>query len=495
MQHSKLKDHIFDPKKKKFVSPMNAALGDIANINDWFRERLPEYLWIGLVLDYFKSRRAAIRSLASALKRITLEFPDLIIPRLSTIFELPEKDQKRVFNIIELFIPKEALSPLTIIYTFSEEPCFASWLSSGESDVQYLSSIIERVMKKATAYHSDFSTDIVFFVVYTCAVNGKIHLSKNQGFDNIVDDLNSYADAEVLNKEYREIQGFIRCFEQTSISQYQRNQAFLDNFWKKTSSIFECSSMYFKYKKEVKKDVAKSYVYALKAVFLYYRELYRVVDPLNLKFLVLLGLSVYSYKRFMEIVDHNLYNAISGRSVVRTMIECYLMMMYLLKKSKERKNIWEEYQFHGIGKYKAVLKNYQESTETIVSPHINVDYLNAIVNEFKDEEFIDIDTSYFDDVGIRAMAKEVGEKELYSLYYNYDSSFEHGLWGAIRESSMIACQAPAHQYHSIPDVENYQKMKSVWHDAVMVMNKSVNLLIEQFGISDELKDRMKEYGL
>ena len=334
-----------------------------------------------------------------------------------------------------------------------------------------------------------------FFVVYTCAVNGKIHLPKNRGFDNIVDDLNSYADAEVLNKEYREIQGYIRCFEQTSISQYQRNQAFLDNFWKKTSSIFECSSMYFKYKKEVKKDVVKSYVSSLRAVFLYYRELYRVVDPLNLKFLVLLGLSVYSYKRFMEIVDHNLYNAISGRSIVRTMIECYLMMKYLLKKSKERKNIWEEYQFHGIGKYKAVLKNYQESTETIVCPHINVDYLNAIVNEFKDEEFIDIDTSYFDDIGIRAMAKEVGERELYSLYYNYDSSFEHGLWGAIRESSMIACQAPAHQYHSIPDVENYQKMKSVWHDAVMVMNKSVNLLIERFGISDELKDRMKEYGL
>lgn len=495
MQHSKLKDHIFDPKKKKFVSPMNAALGDKANINDWFRERLPEYLWIGLVLDYFKSRRVAIRSLASALKQITSEYPDLIMPRLSTIFELPEKDQKRVFNIIELFIPKEAFFPLTIIYTFSEEPCFASWLSSGESDVQYLSSIIERVMKKATAYHSDFSTDIVFFVVYTCAVNGKIHLPKNRGFDNIVDDLNSYADAEVLNKEYREIQGYIRCFEQTSISQYQRNQAFLDNFWKKTSSIFECSSMYFKYKKEVKKDVVKSYVSSLRAVFLYYRELYRVVDPLNLKFLVLLGLSVYSYKRFMEIVDHNLYNAISGRSIVRTMIECYLMMKYLLKKSKERKNIWEEYQFHGIGKYKAVLKNYQESTETIVCPHINVDYLNAIVNEFKDEEFIDIDTSYFDDIGIRAMAKEVGEKELYSLYYNYDSSFEHGLWGAIRESSMIACQAPAHQYHSIPDVENYQKMKSVWHDAVMVMNKSVNLLIERFGISDELKDRMKEYGL
>ena len=127
--------------------------------------------------------------------------------------------------------------------------------------------------------------------------------------------------------------------------------------------------------------------------------------------------------------------------------------------------------------------------------HINVDYLNLIVNEFKDEEFVDIDTSYFDAIGIRTLANTVDEKDLYSLYYNYDSSFEHGLWGAIRESSMIACQTPAHQYHSIPDVENLQKMKSVWYDAVMVMNKTIGLLIKEFGISDELENRMKENGL
>lgn len=495
MQHSKLKDHVFDPKKRKYISPMNAALGDKANINDWFCERLPEYLWIGLILDYFKSRKAAIRCLTNALKQITSEYPDLIIPRLSTIFQFQEKDQERIFNILEQFIPKETLSPLTILYTFSEAPCFATRFSSNQGNVQYQSSIIERVMKKATAYHSDFSTDIAFFIVYTCAANGKIHLPKDRGFDNIVDDLNSYADADILNEGNREIQGFIRCFEQASVSQYKRNQAFLDDFWKKASSIFECSSMYFKYKKDVKKDAIKSYVSALKAIFLYYRELYRVADPLNIKFLVLLGLSVYSYKRFLEIVEHNLYNAISGRSIIRTMIECYLMMKYLLKISKERKNVWEEYQVHGIGKYKAVLKNFQEITEAIDKSHINVDCLNAIVNEFKDEEFIDIDTSYFDNIGIRAMAIEVGEKTLYSLYYNYDSSFEHGLWGAIRESSMTACQTPAHQYHSIPDVENLQKMKSVWYDAVMVMNKTINLLIEEFGITDELKNRMKENGL
>lgn len=36
-----------------------------------------------------------------------------------------------------------------------------------------------------------------------------------------------------------------------------------------------------------------------------------------------------------------------------------------------------------------------------------------------------------------AYANEVGEEELYKLFYDYDSSFEYGLWGAVRESALL----------------------------------------------------------
>ena len=58
-------------------------------------------------------------------------------------------------------------------------------------------------------------------------------------------------------------------------------------------------------------------------------------------------------------------------------------------------------------------------------------YIAALVNEFKGEEFIDMDTKYFDKQNIRLKAESVDEKNLFGLYYDYDSSFEHGLWGAI----------------------------------------------------------------
>lgn len=97
-----------------------------------------------------------------------------------------------------------------------------------------------------------------------------------------------------------------------------------------------------------------------------------------------------------------------------------------------------------------------------------------------------MDTKYFDKQNIRLKATDVGEKELYGLYYDYDSSFEHGLWGAIRESSFLKCMNPAHKYHCVPDVENQNRMKSVLPDCIMIMNKTLMVLNELYAIPDHL---------
>ena len=125
--------------------------------------------------------------------------------------------------------------------------------------------------------------------------------------------------------------------------------------------------------------------------------------------------------------------------------------------------------------------------------HVDSNYLEALVNEYKIEESIDMDTSYFGNQNIRIKAEEVGEKSLYGLYYDYDSAFEHGLWGAIRESSLLKCNNPAHQYHCVPDIEDECNLKSVFGDCVYVLNKTMMFLEEQFGMPIDLKERMVEF--
>ena len=159
------------------------------------------------------------------------------------------------------------------------------------------------------------------------------------------------------------------------------------------------------------------------------------------------------------------------------------MMKYLVKNETLHDNIWRDYQYYGIGLYKLVLARHRES-EIKNECHFDEQYIEAIVNEFKEEEFINMDTKYFDKHNIRIKAETVGEKELYGLYYDYDSSFEHGLWGAIRESALLKCNNPAHQYHCVPDTEDETILKTVLPDCIMIMNKTVLFLNDMYGIPD-----------
>ncbi len=49
MEHSKLEKHKFE--KGKFITPWNDMLGDIGVMQNWALERLPEYIWIGLIFE------------------------------------------------------------------------------------------------------------------------------------------------------------------------------------------------------------------------------------------------------------------------------------------------------------------------------------------------------------------------------------------------------------------------------------------------------------
>lgn len=69
-----------------------------------------------------------------------------------------------------------------------------------------------------------------------------------------------------------------------------------------------------------------------------------------------------------------------------------------------------------------------------------------------------MDTRYFgkQNKNIREKSKRVDEQILYSSYCDYDSAYENGLWGAIRESSLLKCNNPTHQYHCVQGVQDIE---------------------------------------
>ena len=49
MRNSTLKEH--KQVKKQLLTPWNAILGDKSSLRSWYKDRVPEYLWLGCIVN------------------------------------------------------------------------------------------------------------------------------------------------------------------------------------------------------------------------------------------------------------------------------------------------------------------------------------------------------------------------------------------------------------------------------------------------------------
>lgn len=471
-----MSDHIF--KKGRFITPWNNALGSLSKMQSWSQNRLPEYLWLGLILNKY-GRKEGLEKSYFILKKLHEINNGLFVPAFSLILELDLEEQKELYSYIIKIAGKEVLSPLTLLYTYSDYQEFSRWFCDPCFTPSDRQKSIDIVLKEAYFHQSEFATDIRFLVTYFSLLTGHIKMPKAE-----IKLILEYPHIEHSNERMCIIRPTIRSAEMVLLGLEILNEQFLEDFWRRISKMSECKLFCIKF--PINESDADEYIETLNKIFQYLSTCFLSISPLDKKMLVLLGISTYSYKRLLEIVNHNLYNTIAARSSIRTVIESYIMMKYLIKNENTQENIWDKFQYYGIGLYKVVLARSRETESNLSNSHIDYKYIELLVNEYMDEEYIDMDTSYFDKQNIREKAISVGEKELYGLYYDYDSSYEHGLWGAIRESSLIKCESPAHQFHCVPDYENKQNLKNVWPDCVKVMNEIIFILDELYSIPEHL---------
>ena len=486
MPHSKLSEHTF--KKGKFITPINSLpfMQEFEDEKSWIYGRMPEYLWIGLLLKYY-GRDEGLKKSYGIISTLHKLAPDLYTARLSQILKLDADIQKNFFNYIVCIGAKEALAPLTIFLTVSKAPVFAECFYCRNQSTEDRCETIIQTMRNIMDHQSNEATDIRFVVLYFSLLSGRMHLLEKQ-----LNLLMAYPTCKHTDEIMHMARPTVRSLEMMLLTFEKTESVYIKEFWRCVSEMTDCDIFIVKFSKEKRNITA--YMENLHEVFAYLSELFVSTDPLDEKMNVLLGIATYSYKRLKEIYEHQLFNSISGRSCVRVLIEDYIMMKYLVKNEHSHDNIWRDYQLYGMGLYKLVLARHRENNVSEQS-HFDERYVEALVNEFKNEEFLDMDTKYFDKQNIRLKAESVGEKDLYGLYYDYDSSFEHGLWGAIRESSLLKCNNPAHRNHCVPDIEDKTRLKTVLPDCVMVMNKTVCFLNELYGIPEQLLDEVIHFEI
>ena len=119
--HSTLEQHKF--KRGKFTTPFNDAFGDKLQLSSWGSERLPEYLWIGLILKKH-GRSKGLQKCYWILKKLHDALPNINFPTISNIFTLEDVNQQLFWEFVEHVSGQESLSPLTLIYTYRNYPIF-----------------------------------------------------------------------------------------------------------------------------------------------------------------------------------------------------------------------------------------------------------------------------------------------------------------------------------------------------------------------------------
>lgn len=475
--HSRLSNHKFN--KGVFVTPFNSIpnVKELEDEKSWTYGRMPEYLWIGLILKKF-GRNDGFQKLSKIISLLHEIAPELYTARMSQILKLPDEKQREFYHYIVVIGAKEALAPLTILLTASTAPLFAESFYCAAQSVQDRCNTLIETMRDLMDHQSHESTDVRFVALYFNQLSGRVHLLKEQ-----IEVLSIYPLTPHAEEIMKLARPTVRCAEMMILTFEEADSTYLQKFWEYLSEMTQCSIYSFVFPEE-NRNVSE-YMENLHTVFKYLSELYVAANPIDEKMCVLLGLATYSYKRLKEVYCNNLFNSITGRTCVRVLVEDFIMMKYLSKNEALHDNIWRDYQLYGMGLYKLILARYRELDHSDDS-HFDGRFIQELVNEFKDEEFINMDTRYFDNQNIRVKAESVGEKSLYGLYYDYDSSFEHGLWGAIRESALLKCNNPAHKYHCIPDIEDKNRLKSVLPDCIMVMNKTICFLDEVYGIPEHL---------
>lgn len=461
-------------------------MSEMEDEKSWTYGRLPEYLWIGLILNQY-GRELGLQKLYRIIVELHKLAPDMRTPRISDVLSLDVHVQAAFYKQVIEITSKETLAPLTLIFTLSKEPEFSTWFYCTDFSVEERQDKIIDTMQKNMGHQTHEATDIRFVALYLELLSGKLHLPKEH-----LDMILRYPTLPHSAEEMKMIRPSVRSLEMMVLQFVEANSYYLKNFWRCVSEMTECSLFSIQFPEETTEITL--YMERLHEVFTYLSDLFLSADPLDEKMNVILGIATYSYKRFKEAYEHDLFNAISGRSCIRVLIENYIMLKYLIKNESLHENIWEDYQLYGIGLYKLVLVRHRESKEH-KGAHFDQDYIEALVNEFKIEESIDMDTRYFDQQNIRLKAESVNEKELYGLYYDYDSSFEHGLWGAIRESSLVKCNNPAHQYHCVPDIDDQNRLKSVLPDCIMIMNKTISFLNDIYGIPSQLFEAVTAFEI
>lgn len=477
MRNSTLKEHKL--RKKQLLTPWNAIMGDKFTLRSWYKERVPEYLWLGCIVNKY-GRKDGLKRIYYIIEYILnnkLEINDL---RFSSLLELSDSN---LYDYIGTVVDKNLMDNFCIVCNNNElyRKKFYNFKKTNNYRIKQLKENIKELIDD----HSETSTDIRFVIVYYLSAQRKLRFM--DGMETL-DAIKEYYYLDHTDEKMRLYRSLIRSTEITAEQIFEpRNYSLY--FWDILGKVSDCDYFYLDYKERCKVNMKEYIQEAKKQLSLLVLEHSKDFD--DTKFNVLTSIYNYFLKIMNEIEEGNLYFKISGRILMRTLMDCYVIAKFLVVEEKDNPNIYVDYVEDGLGHYKLInVKARDNKIEEY--GHMLPIVLEALSNEPKSEEYLDVNLGYFNKKSVIDRFKKIDEKELYDLLYDYDVQFSHGHWGAIRESATVPCSNPLHKNHFHSDINFEVDCSSIKSDMLKISNKFNELLNSQY--EDFKIEELRKYG-
>ncbi len=467
-KHIKHGDTFYTP----FTDP--SGLGATLCLSSWAKCWLPEFLWIGLIIKK-QGRKKGLESLYLIIE--DLKHNSMAIPQFSKIFGLSEEQQKIYWSTVTRHVERNILMPLTVVITPDVNEIFYDFFFDFSMNVDDNIAELLDIIKETNGFHDELSTDICFIVDWFYVLNGKLHFSSNISI--LPTALKEYYKHNHVDEAMRTYRPIIRSTFQ-GLCNLDCSKEFSQKLWNVLGRISDCNPLAMVWSEEASMDF-----YKIARQIMEYFSANNEDKKMDSKYAVIMGMTCYIHRIYQEIVEKQMQNGIGGRILFRTMLETYINLKYIMQREGEEPDIYEKFKAYGNGKYKLVMAKLREKKYTVSdNSQINEKIMEVIVNEDMDEVFVSMSVGYFDKIGVRTKFQKCGEDELYEIYYEYATNFAHGIWGAIRESSMLICDNPAHTYHCVPDYYMKQNLRSVFSDCEMVMKKTFDAIASYIEFPD-----------
>lgn len=435
--------------------------------SSWKDDRLPELLWAVLLIGNL-SREDALNIFRAAGKFVQGR-DELYDITISSIAQWKREDRIAFIGLLCESHPK-AKSILLSLVVFPSLPAFEDWVSvlgepQGEMEKDLADYLANGV--RVTLWHqSQEATDCRWVKVLCMVTAGKM---------KVVSGMYS----EILNYpnegDMRSVRPTIRASEIIQDPQKPATKDWPDSFWTACLRNTLCAPLPRKDQRKDKISISTYQITHIRHLLLLHYMKSDDTSSIDSKHDAIFGFGFYALRLLNELAVTNLSRAAIGRLVLRTCVESYITLAFLVKRNDPA--LWDDFRNYGVGQMKL---SYLKARDVKEKPaFIDEEFLKEILNEDRWEEFSDIELSHWASSDLRKMSDEAGCKDVYDAYYSWTSTFSHGSWGSIRESNFAMCANPLHRLHLIPSVSVYP-LPGVLEDVVKIVNLILGVIESEY---------------